>query len=676
MHKQIDLPMQVRSANFVPGTVNEEERTVEMVWSTGAPVRRTNWMTGKQYDESLSVDPAHVDLSRLNGGAPLLNSHDASSLDSILGVVEKAWIANGEGRAVVRFSSRDAVAPTFKDVQEGILRNVSVGYRVRKYEITEEAGKVPQWRAVDWLPMELSAVPIGADPGAGFRSTEPTKHTCQLIHTRGVDEMPEPVKTDVATEPVAEAASRAMPPTGAEVPSPQEGVTQPQGEIRSSRAPASTHNSFVDTEAMTRQAIIAERQRTAEIYGAQEKLKIDRSFADQLVNGGVSLDEARRSLIDEAAKRSSAGEVRNSHIVLAGQRDDRTTRREAVANALLHRFSPGAYPLSEQGREYRSMSLLELSKEFAGHDGRGVRGYTRDEVVTRSFHTESDFPNILANVANKTLRDAYQATQRTFLPFCRQVNATDFKLMTRVQLGEAPSLQKVGENGEYTRGTLGEGKESYRIETFGKIIAISRQVIINDDLNALTRIPQLFGVAAANLESDVVWGIINANPNMGDGIALFHASHKNMAATGAVISVASLGLGRKIMATQTGVDGKTVINVRPSFIIVPAALEVTAEQLLAVNMVPAKSTDVVPQSLRTLTVIAEPRLDAASDKAWYMSANPGQIDTVEYAYLEGQNGVYIENRTGFDVDGVEIKARLDFGAKAIDWRGLYKNPGA
>ena len=134
--------------------------------------------------------------------------------------------------------------------------------------------------------------------------------------------------------------------------------------------------------------------------------------------------------------------------------------------------------------------------------------------------SESDFPNILANVANKTLRTAYEAAPRTFQPFCRQVTASDFKAMSRVQLGEAPALDKVNEGGEYKRGPLGEGKESYRVETYGKIIAISRQVLVNDDLNAFTRIPQLFGVAAANLESDVVWGIITANPNMGDGLAL------------------------------------------------------------------------------------------------------------------------------------------------------------
>ncbi|HKK23049.1 MAG TPA: hypothetical protein VJ947_05130, partial [Pseudohaliea sp.] len=133
---------------------------------------------------------------------------------------------------------------------------------------------------------------------------------------------------------------------------------------------------------------------------------------------------------------------------------------------------------------------------------------------------------------------------------------------------------------------------------------------------------------------------------------------------------------RAAMAQQTGIDKKTILNIRPSFLIVPATLELTAEQLLAQNLMPAQSDKVVPQSIRTLTPIAEPRLDAASDKAWYLIANPNQIDTIEYAYLEGQQGAYIESRNGFDVDGVEIKARLDFGAKAIDWRGLYKNAGA
>jgi hypothetical protein len=178
------------------------------------------------------------------------------------------------------------------------------------------------------------------------------------------------------------------------------------------------------------------------------------------------------------------------------------------------------------------------------------------------------------------------------------------------------------------------------------------------------------------LESDVVWGIVTANPIMGDGVALFHGNHKNLTATGTALDVASLGKARAAMARQTGLDGKTVLNIRPAFLVVPSSLELTAEQLIAQNLAPTKSADVVPTSIRSLGVIAEPRLDPASGAIpWYLFASPSAIDTIEYAYLEGQDGVFIETRNGFDVDGLEIKARLDFGAKAIDWRGMQKNPG-
>jgi hypothetical protein len=226
------------------------------------------------------------------------------------------------------------------------------------------------------------------------------------------------------------------------------------------------------------------------------------------------------------------------------------------------------------------------------------------------------------------------------------------------------------------RGTIGEARERYRIETYGRVVGITRQVLINDDLDAFTRIPAMYGTAIATLESDVVWEVVTANAAMADGVALFHANHKNLAAAGAGLSVTSVGEGRAAMAKQTGLDKKTVLNVRPAFLLVPASLELAAEQLLAQNLQPAKSGDVVPTSIRTLQPISEPRLDAASLTAWYLVANPAQIDTIEYAYLEGQQGAYIETRNGFDVDGVEIKCRLDFGAKAIDWRGLWKNPGA
>jgi len=388
------------------------------------------------------------------------------------------------------------------------------------------------------------------------------------------------------------------------------------------------------------------------------------------------LDEARRIILDRVADEAEQKRTFAQVSTPLGGLDERQTRREAVTSALLHRYSPTLFPLNDPARDYRGMTLLELSREFLASVGVNVRGMSRDEIATRALHSTSDFPEILAAVTNKTLRQAYEAYPQTFKPFCRQVQAADFRDITRVQLGEAPQLQKVNEAGEFKRGTIGEARERYRVETYGRVVGITRQTIINDDLDAFTRLPAMYGTAIATLESDVVWAILTANAAMGDGVALFHATHKNLASSGSALSTVSIGEARASMAKQTGIDKKAVLNIRPTYLLVPVSLELAAEQLLAQNLTPTKTADVVPQSIRSLAVIAEPRLDTVSQTGWFLTASPAQIDTLEYAYLEGQQGAYIETRNGFDVDGVEIKCRLDFGAKAIDWRGLYKNPGA
>ena len=287
---------------------------------------------------------------------------------------------------------------------------------------------------------------------------------------------------------------------------------------------------------------------------------------------------------------------------------------------------PARFALSEPAREWRGLSLIEMARGWLEVEGTRVRGLSRDEIATRALHSTSDFPLILAGVTNKTLRSAYDTAPRTYPAIARRTTVADFKLVHRLQLGEAPQLEKVNQSGEFKRGTIGEAQETYRIETFGKVIGITRQVLINDDLDAFTRVPALFGTSAATLESDVVWGIFTANPAMADGTALFHASHKNLAGTGVALDVAGLAKARTAMAQQRGLDGKTLLNVRPSYLVVPSALELAAEQLLAQNIVPAKAADVVPSSIRSLAVIAEPRLDPASGAVpWFLVASPAAV---------------------------------------------------
>ncbi|WP_100964373.1 prohead protease/major capsid protein fusion protein [Bosea sp. FBZP-16] len=653
MTRNIDLPPLTRAADLLPASIDAAERTIDVVWSTGARVRRTPFF-GDPFDEELAMDPRAVRLDRLNAGAPLLKVHDASALDSVIGSVVpgSARIENGRGIARVRFSDRAEVEPLWKDVEAGHIRAVSIGYQVHRFEVSRQAGAPELWRAVDWTPFEISAVPIGADPAAGFRADEPL-HPC-VVHRADAPSKEKAAMDDAVTDNTETQTRQA--------------ATEPQDRVPTTPV--------IDAEAIAARARDTERERVGTIYDLAGRLHLERSFADDLVKRGVTLDAARSEILDKVATDAEKTRVSPQVSIPLGGRDERVTRRDAVSNALLHRYSPTLFPLSEPAREYRGMTLVEHAREFLSSSGVNVRGMSRDEIATRALHSTSDFPEVLAAVTGKTLRQAYDAYPRTYVPFCRQVLATDFKAMHRVQLGEAPQLVKVNEGGEFKRGTLAEGRESYRVETYGRVVAVTRQVLINDDLDAFTRIPAMYGTAIATLESDVVWGIILANAAMSDSIALFHQNHGNLANPATALSVTAIGAARAAMARQTGLDKKTILNVRPAYLIVPASLELAAEQLVAQNLVPAQTGSVVPSSIRTLTPISEPRLDAASLTAWYLAANPAQIDTIEYAYLEGQQGAYIETRNGFDVDGVEIKCRLDFGAKAIDWRGLYRNPGA
>ncbi|WP_281826178.1 prohead protease/major capsid protein fusion protein [Jannaschia rubra] len=687
MEQTIELPAFRRSAELAPNSIDPETRSVEVIWSTGARVRRAA-LFGEPHDEELSMAPEHVRLERLNAGAPFLKVHEAHDLDAVIGSVVpgSARIENGQGIARIRLSEREAVGDIWRDIEAGHIRAVSIGYQVHRFEISKPDGQRELWRAVDWTPFEISAVPVGADPAAGFRA-KGEHHDC-VLHRRdaptseGASQMTD--RTESTAETAEQKSNPAVPEetsmtddnTGAAEPQTRAADTKPKAAKPTPDPAPEDRARSVDTDALVTEARAQERERVSTIHGLADKLQLERGFADDLIKRGVSIDEARRLILNQVA--AKADETRTfPHVSIPlGGRDATVTRREAISNALLHRYSPTLFPLEDAAREYRGMTLMELARESLETAGASTRGLSRDEVATRALHSTSDFPEILAAVTNKTLRQAYEAYPRTFPLFCRQVLATDFKAMHRVQLGEAPQLLKVGESGEFKRGTLGESKESYRIETYGRVVAITRQVLINDDLDAFTRIPAMYGNSIAQLESDVVWDIVTSNPAMADGTALFHSTHKNLAGTGAALGVDSVALARAAMRKQTGLDKKTVLNIRPAFLIVPAALELKAEQLVAQNLVPAQSGNVVPQSIRTLSPIAEPRLDAASETAWYLAASPNQIDTIEYAYLEGQQGAYIETRNGFDVDGVEIKCRLDFGAKAIDWRGLYKNPGA
>ena len=667
-------PLSLR-ADVVPRTVNEDDRSVEVIFTTGAAVRRTDFWTGKSYLEVLSLDPAHVRMERFNQGAPLLDSHSAYSVADMLGVIVPGSVELKKTAAVgrVRFSKRAAVEPVWQDVRDGLIRSVSIGYRVYKFE--EKPGKTeeapPVRTAVDWEPFEASMVPIPADAGARVRSGETSDaNPCEIVRaaTQEPQRTHEPAPPAEETKTMSETRSQTIVEANPLAPAPK--ATPP--------APPEPNERDLGAE--------QERQRCLGIRAACKGGRMTQAFEEKLIRDGVSLERAQSMVFEEMAKRDVAVPAPACHgtdVRVVGE-DPFVHVRAGIANALLHRIAPERHPLEDVGRQYRGMSILDIGKAFVGATGRRVTNLSRSELVdlmlSRSgLHSTSDFAALLEDVAHKNLRSAYEAAPQTWQPLAKPISLTDFKPSRQLQIGDAPGLDEVLEHGEFTSGSITEAKETITLKTYGKIFGITRQALINDDLNAFGEVPSAFGRKARDKESDLAWAEITANGNMGDGVALFEATtHKNYTSSGTAISVDSLGVGRKLIRQQKGLDGVTPLNLSPTYLIVPAAKETIADQYVS-QILPSAGSSVNPFMVggRTpLTVIVEPRLDANSATAWYLACSMAQAPVLYHGTLDGQGGPDLRQEEGFSIDGLKFRARLDVAFKAADWRAIYKNAGA
>lgn len=415
-----------------------------------------------------------------------------------------------------------------------------------------------------------------------------------------------------------------------------------------------------------------ERQRVAEIKNAGKDLPPE--FVASLIDDGLTIEEAQAA-IDRLKPFLEKDNPVNGINRIEITRDAEDTRRSSVEQALLNRSNPSMYPIESDSpaREYANLSLMEIANESLEQAGLNPRQMTRTARAQGALST-SDFPIILGNVASKVLADSYELAPRTFLPLGVRQTLPDFKDASHAGLGQASTLEKVGAGGEYTSGVVGERGERYRLYKYGRIIPFTWEAIVNDDLRAFTRVPALLAAAAAQKESDIFWATVTGNPQMSDGKNLFSADHRNQNSTSADITVESIGAARAAMRAQR--DGGHFLSANPRYLVVPTAMETEAEQFTATAISPTESAKVNPFAGR-LQVISEPRLDSSvlgggATYAWYLWADPSQIDTIAYAYLQGEEGPQISTRQGFEIDGLQLKVRHVFAAAPLDWRGMYR----
>ncbi len=595
-------------------TVDRATRRCTVRAYSGAAVQRRD--ASGQYE--LSIAPEGMNTTRAAiGTMPVLLDHKEDSASQV-GRVVRVWRQGPEILAELEFGTSPLALQIFEDVAAGIRRAVSIGLAI--ITVAEQPNETTGLRRLTVTQSELieiSIVPIPADGAA-----------------------------------VVLAFSTGDPMTSLS-------LNQPSTETT------------------------AERTRAAEIMQLGNRTNTQH-LASNAVQSGMSLDAFRAKVIDHLADEGD----KTATCIHWGFGEDSTDKLRLGLEDAIYSRATGKTP-SDAGRPYVSMSMLDMSRSYL-RNGFGLRdsdipsdplrlsGAALGLVKLSGLHGTSDFPNILGNVAARVLQERYLAAPAALKQICRKRQAQDFRTLSLVRLGEHPQLEQVSQSGEFKYGTMAEGKEAYAVKTYGKIIGLTRQAIINDDLGAFDALPSGAAQAAVDLEARTLVALLAANsgagPAMSDGVNLFHASHGNLAASGAVISDTTLAAAKLSMRSQKGVDGVTSIDVSPAFLIVPASLENTAMKYLAT--ITPNSAATVNAFAGLLTLIVEPRLDAVSATRWYLASAPDLNGALEYAYLSGAEGPQIETRLGFEVDGLEMKVRLDFGAGAINHRGIYANPGA
>lgn len=675
-NKSIKSTLSYRSAPIArrsegPATLDEENRSVEVIMSTEDPALVWDWERGL-VNEALLMSGAQIPESRQ---LVLLDAHSRYETANIIGSARDVRIENDAmiGRAIYS-TAPEAESPWIK-TREGHLTDYSIGYRVDESVWVPEGQtaivegrtfKGPVKVVTKWTPRELSAVPIGADQNAKARS-----EINQQINKE--DNMNPQIR--------AMLEAKGLPATATE----EEAIAfLGRMEAKTETTSATDEERAKEEERIRAEATGTERERIREIDGICERYDC-RDLAREMIISGKSLEEAQRAVLDAIHERSKKSNPGASGIIVVGHEQDKF--RAAAEHALVLRAGMTIEKPAPGAQELRGYTLVEMARECLRVAGLNHHGSTK-EMVGRAL-TSSDFPNILANLATKSMQQGWDDAQETWPIWTGEGSVSDFKTYYDNGLSEFDDLEEIPDSGEIKIGGFSEkSPETYKIASYGKKFKVTRVMIINDDLNALTALPAKRTEAANRKIGDIVYAVLTGNGNMGDGNALFDATnHSNDAISGYKSAPGTANIAEAIRAMKSHKDiaGKRRLNIRPQYFLAPVSLEGSAEVFFRSERFSDSNTVATDSSLASTRVnpyagnyftrIYDPRLDDDSTTAWYLAGPKGR--TVKVMFLNGQRGPILEmTQPGFSVEGFEYAVVIDVGAYATDYRGLYRNEGA
>lgn len=617
--------------------VDEESREVTLSFVSEQPVGR--WFG----QEVLQIDENSMDLTRFkNGLGCLLFNHNRNI---VLGKIIKAWSENQKGYAKVKFDTGEEEDKIFEKVKSKTLQGTSVGYNVLVWEkvsagTKSTSGRVkgPAYVAVKWEPLEISITPVPADDSVGVGRNFGDFEKLEGLNME--NELEEQDQTRMQDENEQE-------PSTAK----QQRQNQQSAEVS-------------ETEKENIREM--ERRRTIEIMNLCREFDMDSS---KYITEGTSIDKVREEILIQMKEKNKPSSTAR-HLAFGDDETDKFVR--AATDSIMMRAGMELEKCADGTEELRSLSLRDMMIECLERAGEmGVKYKETDDLIRMSRMGTGALPMILSGVVNKTLSETYKAVPTTFELWTSVGSVNDFKEAPTYTLSEAGSLVEIKESGEFKSDAFKESGTTRKVATFGRKWSLTRQMIINDDLSALTKLPQRYVSASKRGLNRLVYKTLIESK-------AFSAANKNLAVTGDLPSVKSIGEARAAMRMHKNLKGEETLNIRPKFILVPAVIETQTEQFIYSNTDPALANPNIRNPFQNkLEIISDAEIDDLSKGAlsWYLAASPNEADTIQVDYLRGNKTPKIQSVESFDVLGWQWRIYFDYGVTLLDYKGLYKNPG-
>ena len=317
----------------------------------------------------------------------------------------------------------------------------------------------------------------------------------------------------------------------------------------------------------------------------------------------------------------------------------------------------------------REISLGEVLIQAAvanGYDGpRRVNASTLRPILAAAWATHS-ISGILSSTVNKFLLAGFDSVESAWRSISSVRSVNDFKAINQYRLNGAFSFEKVANGGELKNAAASDESRTISAETYGIMTSVTRTDLINDDLGALTAVPQRIGRGGALKLNDVFWAeFLNDS-------TFFTTAKGNKKTSATALGLAGLKEALALYRKLKDSDGKPMAT-QPRVLLTPVDLEITAAELMNSIQISSGATSGQPSTnvfAGRYEVVSSTYLTDTAD--YYLLASPADLPVMEVAFLNGVQSPIVETaEADFNVLGVQMRGYFDFGcAKAEDKAGV------